>query len=302
MTEDKYLTRVLEDQTLEEDGSEMKSLRQQRKAVDVLLTNQFAGTPKIRYGGSKAKGTMIRESYDLDIHCCFDHDETIAGDTLRDIYDNVAKALDKSYLIERKRSALRLTSKDPTTRGSDLHIDVVPGRFIDGDHGDVFLFQNESSKERLQTNLQVQIDHIHGSGVTDPIRLFKLWKVRQNLAIKTFALELLIVDLLKGHKDIGIDQQARLVLLSFRDCMDELTITDPANPTGNDLSELLNATVRFSLRQQAIETLNLVDTSGWQTIFGRVSEGQESDRNRLQQLQHIAMTSAMPTKPWGYRQ
>ena len=40
-----------------------------------VLIDGFPGSPPaLRYAGSKAKCTMIRESYDLDIACCFGRD------------------------------------------------------------------------------------------------------------------------------------------------------------------------------------------------------------------------------------
>ena len=55
-----------------------------------------------------AKGTMNREAYDLDIICYFAHDDTSAGKTLEEIYNNVSEALKGNYIVEPKGSAVRL--------------------------------------------------------------------------------------------------------------------------------------------------------------------------------------------------
>ena len=136
MTDNEYLQTVLKSQDLADDSAELKALTARRKDVEALLRSAFPdSSPTIRYGGSKAKGTLIKESYDLDIVCCFPHDDTTAGETLEDIYNNVAAALEKDYAVERKRSALRLRDKDLV----DFHIDVVPGRFTDDSKTDCFL-------------------------------------------------------------------------------------------------------------------------------------------------------------------
>src|SRR5690606_1232942 len=119
--------------------------------------------PNFTHGGSRAKGTMIREDYDLDEVCYFDNDDAAPGDTLEEIYDNVAELLEADYQVERKRSALRLRSK----KGKDLKIDIVPGRYVSDTGTDVFLHQNEGDKERLKTNLEVHIEHVRDSGRTD---------------------------------------------------------------------------------------------------------------------------------------
>jgi len=125
---------------------------------------------------------MIREDYDLDIICYFPADEIAAGTTLKEIYGNVRSSLEKTYQVRPKTTALRLLDKD----GGDFRIDVIPGRFVNGSKGDAFLHQNGGSKDYLKTNLQTHIDHIAGSGCTDIIRLMKLLRLRNGLAVRTF--------------------------------------------------------------------------------------------------------------------
>lgn len=298
MMTDQYLKRVLQGQSLDDSGPEIEEIEHHRKEVEELLCNKFGQAPHIRYGGSKAKSTMIRESYDLDIPCYFEHDDAIAGDTLEDIFWNVAAALGDKYLVNPKRSALRLTCKDPSSLGSDLHIDVVPGRFIDDQEDYVFLHQNEGDKERLKTNIEVQVAHIRDSGVRDAIRLLKLWKVRNLLQVKTFVLELLAVKLLKEHKKAPLADQLTTVWTAFRDGIDNLSVEDPANPDGNDLSQILDE-ARPGLCSAARQTLQTIDQSGWEAVYGSVQE--ESDDDKKQRLKNIAVgiASSRPAKPWS---
>lgn len=298
MTTDQYLKRVLEAQNLDDDGPEMQEIEHHRKEVEELLCNKFGQAPHIRYGGSKAKFTMIRESYDLDIPCYFEHDDTIAGDTLEDIYWSVADALGEKYIVNPKRSALRLTCKDLSSPGSDLHIDVVPGRFIDDNEDYVFLHQNEGDKERLKTNIQVQVEHIRDSGVRDAIRLLKLWKVRNKLSVKTFVLELLTVKLLKEHKKEPLADQLVTVWTAFRDEINELSVEDPANPDGNDLSKILDE-ARPWLCSVATRTLQTIEQSGWEAVFGPVqNESDDAKKSRLKGIA-VGIASSRPPKPWS---
>ena len=70
MTDQEYLNAVLEDQSLADDSEELEELREHRDAVEALLREAYGScSPTIKYGGSKAKGTLIRESYDLDLVC-----------------------------------------------------------------------------------------------------------------------------------------------------------------------------------------------------------------------------------------
>ncbi len=171
MTPCEYLRSILKQQTLAEDSTELKSLRDKRDEIEKILRGVFGSSPIIKYGGSKAKGTMVLVSYDLDLLCYFPRDEDDAGSTLEELYESVAKALeDAGYKVDRRRSALRVLS----VAGVDFHVDVVPGRYVDDEQDDVFLHQNEGDKERLKTNPDVHIKHVKDSGCIGEIRLAKI--------------------------------------------------------------------------------------------------------------------------------
>lgn len=303
MSDNDYLYRVLDAQTLGASSDELKKLREQRQAVESLLVDHFAAcSPTIRYGGSKAKGTMILESYDLDMICYFEHEDTAAGATLEEIYNNVETALANDYLVIRKPSALRLKSKATAEYGVDFHIDVVPGRYTDDTCKDTFLYQASGDKKRLKTNLDVHLDHVKGSGVIDAIRLMKLWRVRNALPIKIFGLELMSIELLKNKKTAELTAQLTHVWTELRDNIDNVRIEDPANPTGNDLSELLNEGIRANLSTVAASTLRLIEDYGWEKVFGPVEDADDGDGgSKAESLKRLAASVATPTKPWSQR-
>ena len=96
--------------------------------------------------------------------------------TLKDIFNNVRDKLTEHYYVEPKTSAIRLRDKNDKT---DFHVDVVPGRYVDDSKSDCFIYLNGGKKERLKTNLKMQVDHVKKSGVVPAIRLLKLWRVRR---------------------------------------------------------------------------------------------------------------------------
>ena len=293
MNVNKYLENILRDQTLPADGEELKNLRAERKNVEALLRREFKDCPpNIRYGGSMAKGTMIREAYDLDLPSYFGRKDTAAGETLKDIFNNVKAALEKEYYVTPKTSALRLRPKDGK---GDFHIDVVPGRFVDGEDGDVFIYQDQADKHRLLTNLDTHIEHIRDSHLVDAVRLVKLWRERNQLGVKTFVLELLVVDLLKNKKGASLETQLKHVWTEFRDNSENLTVEDPANPTGNDLTGYLDS-VRSALAMSARVTLTRVDSDNWTSIFGQVED--VSEENQAASLGRIAAAVTTREKPW----
>jgi hypothetical protein len=280
MTPSEYLRKVLEKQTLDPQGDELTDLEKRRQNVLATLNREFGDADKtISVAGSFAKGTMIRESYDLDLACYFGNEDTSAGDTLEDIYNNVKKALEKGYRVGPKTSALRLRSNEKDSLDKDFHIDVVPGRFTGPERTDAFLYVKSRDKCRMKTNLSVHIQHIRFSGCLDEIRLMKLWNLTTGLTLKTFVLELATIATLKfPEAPWGLAERVRFVMEYLRDNADSFTVEDPANPAGNDLSEYLDSQVRARVERVSTRTLKDIDDKGWEEIFGPIEEPSKAQK------------------------
>ena len=295
MSGNKYLCDLLDCQRLDETSSEWEELSDKAARIESIIRAAYPDSNlTFTYGGSRAKGTMIRDDYDLDLVAYFENDDTAPGETLEDIYEANAKLLGKHYTIRRKRSAVRLSKK----AGSDLRVDFVSGRYVDETTTDVFIHQNESNKERLKTNIEVHIAHVRDSGCTDVIMLSKFWKGRMGIDIKTFPLELLVIAILVANDGGNLEQRFMRVLTAFAERIDEIEIEDPANPTGNDLSHALPDKLRKQLAKIAADTLVTVEEHGWEHIFGRI-ETREATLPRIQILRSAAASVSVPTKPWG---
>lgn len=295
MSGNRYLEDLLASQKLDETSAEWQELDTEADNIERIIREAYPNSlVMFTHAGSRAKGTIIREDYDLDEVTYFQNDDTAAGETLEEIYDNVAKILGKHYNVRRKRSALRLSMKD----GRDLKVDVVPGRYVDDTETDVFIHQNEGSKERLKTNIVTHVAHVRDSGCTDVIMLTKLWRTRNAIGIKTFPLELLVIAVLDEDNTGTLEDRFRRVLTAFTDDIDDLTIEDPANPTGNNLSQALSDKIRASLSKVAANTLAAVDEHGWEHVFGQI-EVRQAAAPRIQIARSAAAGIVVPTKPWG---
>jgi hypothetical protein len=297
MTTNEYLSEVLKSQNLDDGSKELKELQMHRADVEKLLRDKFEdSSPTIRYGGSRAKGTLILESYDLDIICYFPSKDISAGESLEDIYNNVRKALEEKYYVTPKTSALRLKSKDPVSLALDFHVDVVPGRYVDGNDGDCFIFQSNAEKMRMKTNLDVHINHVKKSGVVDAIRLLKLWKTRKAIPVKQFVWELLIIKLLKGKTADSLSDQLENVWAEIINSKEPITVEDPANPNGNDLSPVLSEVWSF-LSSSSDATMKLIENSGWEAVFGTTKKLERY--SRVEALTQAASAATVRTKPWA---
>lgn len=293
MTPIDYLEAVLSDQELTED--EFEALRERRDEIKNLLQSSFSDeSPSIRDAGSYAKKTMIRESYDYDLLCYFDSD-TGVGDTLKEIYDAVDEALSEEYLTERKRSALKILNPTEDEDPEYFHVDAVPGRFVDGSDGDVFLHQEGGDKERLKTNPEEQISHVRDSGVRSAIKLMKLWRERRALTVATFVLELLVIDLLEGREDESLPDQLLHVWNELSERGEDLTVEDPAN-SSNDLGDLFDDGTKAALSRAAGTTLDRIEEIGWESVFGEVEE--EKKEEKAAKVASAASAVDDPHRPW----
>jgi hypothetical protein len=288
MTDKEYLEKVLDNQKLEEGSDELTKLRERRDEIESFLREKFKDYEiKIYYAGSYKKKTLIKELYDLDLTCYFLND---CGKTLEEIYNEVAKALREKYFVKEKASALRVKSKDGN---DDFHIDVVPGRYIDKINGntkiDVFLYRSTEDEHRLKTNLYKHLEHIRDSQLRKEIRLAKLWRIRNSLSIRTFPLELLVIKALENsEKKDQLDDRMKEFWEELRDNIDNISIIDPAN-SNNDLSEVFNDTVKNELSKTAKRTLEIIEESGWEAVFGIVEE--ESKEKKVSRI-HTAVASS----------
>lgn len=297
MTPTEYLNAILDQQTFAEDDPEMVDLRRHRTEIRELLLSRYSDpSPSIRWAGSVVKRTLIRDSYDGDVTCYFDRDDAQAGDTLEAIHASVRDTLREKYMVEEKASALRVMSNEAGTKGKYLHIDVVPGRFVDGHDGDVFLHRTTGDKARLKTNLDIHIAHIRDSGVRPAIRLNKLWRFQNGLSnVKTFVLELLVIKLLSEKKHASIEDQLVHVWTEFRDHPNDLSVQDPANPAGNDLKPALDE-CRYALSLVAERTLKILSDHGWEAVFGPVESKTKTEKAAA--LSATVRSVSTPSKPW----
>jgi hypothetical protein len=270
MSDKGYLQTLLDNQMLDE--SELDTLSEHRKEVESFLREEFGSTPTIKYGGSKAKGTMIQESYDLDIICYFPDTE---NRTLKEIYDDAKNVLGKNYIVDPKTSAIRII--DLKHENGDYHIDVVPGKFIDKDKSDAFLHISTAEGERMQTNIDTHIKTIKDSQCQEVIKLIKLWKVRNGINFRTFVLELAVIRAMDDFSDKDdLEKSLREALLFLKDNIQNVKLVDPAN-SNNIVSEILSEADKAIISMSAENSLEIIESvdepgeSEWKRVFREVT-------------------------------
>lgn len=305
-TINKYLEELLGSQDLTSDQE--STLREHKKEVTDFLNSEFGDdAPKIKYAGSRQKGTMIRDSYDLDIVCYFPNTDTR---TLKEIRDDVSAHLRTKYFIQSKASAERILNLSDSTTPGNYHIDVVPGRFIEGSD-DVFLHVSGGEKDHLQTNLKTHINYITNGGCVPIIRLAKIWAHRNRIEIKTFVLELFVVETLSGSKNKDDLKKSFLkVLDGMKNSFGTIQLIDPAN-TNNVVSKLISTSTKnmvVSAAETAFSRLDVSDdVDDWRDVLcdnndktNSLTTEQEKDIISPEEAAEISLGnySHKETPPW----
>lgn len=266
MNPEKYLQNLLTSQDLL--PKQLLDLEAHKKEVTDFLQAKFGELkPEIKYAGSFAKGTMIRERYDLDVVCYFPHTDSRS---LKEIREDLARYLATRYVLRPKSSAERILDLKGAQAPSDFHIDVVAGRFIENSK-DVFLHIQNGEKDRLMTNLKTHINTIANSGCVSVIRLVKLWAHRNNISLKTFVLELFVIESLRGSRNKDDLKKGFVeVVRAFKDNFASTRIIDPAN-TNNIVSTTMSNVDEIHAIQIATATYEKIteseNISDWKSVF-----------------------------------
>ncbi|MCK4642910.1 hypothetical protein KAU32_04670 [bacterium] len=268
-----FLEDLLSKQKLSEE--EVEKLKENRDKVEKILREHIGNSPKIRYAGSKAKHTMIKESYDLDIICYFLSDNSAS---LKDIYSQVLNILQDNYVVQCKKSAIRIKYPIDNYAESKFHIDVVPGKYVDNTNTDCFLYISNNEGERIKTNLEEHISYISNSGCRDLIKLAKLWKVRNNLEFKTFILEIFVIKIFENYNKESLASDFVYLLKRLYSDIETIALTDPAN-LNNKVSNLLSDNEKLLIRANAATALAIINENDeisnsiddWKKIFHEIT-------------------------------
>jgi len=244
-----HLACVLKSHNIENNEDLMAAYRKKRDEVREDLKVKYAGLIfLIIHSGSYKKKTAVNIKFDMDLVIPFKKN----ADTLENLYNALYKYFNEEY---RKKDATLLEVKKQKVAiglmfmvdGHMLDLDIVPGREINDyeKDGELNLYINETmgvfqKSTYLKTNIQKQIENIReNSEARESIKLIKVYKRRNNAAIKSFVIELISIKALDGYKGEN-DTWTRLktVLEYIRDNVETAKLVDPGN-TNNVVSDSL---------------------------------------------------------------
>jgi len=243
-----YLKGILEQQAVSYGDPIHNKLTRHREEIEGILRKNYGYKPRIYYGGSWGKRTMIKLAYDLDIVIYFPPTETM---NLRDIYNSVySNLVNSGYRVYKKTVAIRIQYQD-------FHIDVVPGQARDEDYYEATLYKN-GEDTTMQTSLKKHIDSVRE--IRDTVKLMKIWRVQHSVPIETFPLEQIIAEALKWKSKNDYENCILSVLELLKNEILTIKVVDPAVPS-NEVE--ISPHDRYQIKAIAENCL----TNSWQYVI-----------------------------------
>ena len=245
------------------DPALIKILQNDRDNIDRIIRDG-TGISKLQtvYAGSYAKGTLIAESFDLDVVVYF---PSQVPESLVDLHEEVRQILNASgYPSQPKNVALRCNRIFRSGAYPNFHIDVVPGKRIKNSTF-AYLYQQETG-QRIRTSVKTHVDVVKATKQRDILKLLKLWKVRQKIDVQTFVLELLFLRFMKikpSQENRNLCDLLQETFTYIANTIMTIKLVDPAN-TQNVISNTLPDSTKQHLQRKA-EAVKYAET--WDEVF-----------------------------------
>lgn len=206
------------------------------------LISQWAGDclNDIYLSGSRAKGTAINLSSDLDLFISL---KSTTDNSLNEIYDSLY-----SYFY-RAGHNVRKQNVSIGVEFAGKQVDLVPAKKRAGNTNYHSLYISKR-KTWTQTNVIEHINTINKSGRISEIVLLKVWRKLHQLDFPSIYLELTVLEALKGRSKNNLANNFLTILEYLRDEFVEKKIVDPAN-TNNIISEDLYRYEKESIQKKA---------------------------------------------------
>ncbi|WHH59785.1 nucleotidyltransferase domain-containing protein [Petroclostridium sp. X23] len=245
MTADEYVNSIINKYNVKGDVDALTKIL----VVDPLLNiiKEWAGIQlnNVYYSGSRAKGTAINLSSDIDLFISLKSDTT---NTLKEIYTSLYNKVVAHKITARKQNV----SIGVNYGGHS--IDLVPGKKHLGNTNDHSLYRSKVDTW-TKTNINNHINLVKASGRLSEIIAMKIWSKLQKLDFPSIYLELTVIEALYNKNKNQPANNFITVLEYLRDSFVDKTIIDPSN-SNNIISDDLYKYEKEAIAKKAKESRN----------------------------------------------
>ncbi len=198
----------------------------------------------VKISGSRAKGTAIDLSSDLDLFISLSSNLTMS---LSDIYNSLYAKVTSAGIKARKQNV----SIGISYKGKK--IDLVPAKRQGQYGGDHSLYKRKTNTW-TKTNIDTHISNVLHSGRRNEIIALKIWRENHTLEFPSIVLETFTIDALSKHSTTTLADNFLYVLECVRDNIENAYVLDPAN-SNNVISDDLSRYEKSILAQQAEKSI-----------------------------------------------
>lgn len=217
---------------------------------------------EVQKSGSRAKGTAIKGSSDVDMFISITDREN--EDKLQNYYNELHDFLKSKNLTVRKQNV------SIGVAYYNCAIDVVPAKkcnsqsYLNGitRYNDHYLWSNKSQKRTL-TNIQKHIDLVTNSRLQEIMMLTKIWRKKYDLDFPSIYIELLCIDGLYNKRQYDLEKDFLTFLKYIKDVIVDKKVVDPSNGQ-NIISDTLTNGEKLKIKVQVQKSL---DEKYWNDII-----------------------------------
>lgn len=253
LTSNDYISRVINTHYIPRTISDPAEIN----ACDTLnrIIRDWAGNClcDIKISGSRAKGTAIDLSSDLDLFISL---SSTTSNSLSEIYNSLYNTILLEGLEARKQNVsigVLINNKK---------IDLVPAKRQSQFGNDHSLYKNKTDSW-TQTNIDKHISSVINSGRHKEIIALKICRENHNLEFPSILIETITINALKGHSISNTADNFIYMLRYIKDYIQNVRVLDPAN-TNNIISDDITKYEKKLLAQQAI---NSIYEPNWERII-----------------------------------
>ena len=244
MTADQYVNSIVEKHRLPDTLDSYTSIYVVSPLKKIISSWAGVCLCETKLSGSRAKGTAIDLSTDLDLFISL---SSTTQNSLKEIYNLLYNRMLQEGISARKQNV----SIGVTYQGKK--VDLVPAK-RQGQYGNDHSLYRRKVDSWTKTNIDTHISRVRQSGRITEITALKIWRENHSLEFPSIYLECFVINSLYGRSLSAPAENFMHLLRDIRDNIQTRGIIDPAN-TNNVLSDELSQMEKKSLSNAAQQSL-----------------------------------------------
>lgn len=245
MTSDQYINSIVQKHSLSDTLDEYTSLNVVAPLKRIISSWAGSCLCEIKISGSRAKGTAIDLSTDLDLFISL---SSTTNNSLKEIYESLYNCIQEERIEARKQNV----SIGINYLGKK--VDLVPAK-RQGQYGNDHSLYKRKDDTWTKTNIDKHISQVRQSGRLKEIIALKVWRENHSMSFPSIYLETFVIDSLRGRSLNSPADNFMYLLRDIRDNIQYRRVVDPAN-SNNVLSDELTQLEKKELQRMADSSIS----------------------------------------------